>query len=124
VALRAVYFMYVGAACLYVCAKRGLRKASDLLELELWMVVNHHASSGNQVESFIRTSALNLGPSSQYLPGTLGVVQASFQLLVMFLSLSSRYWGYRVHCHPSEFLTVIPPPPPKKKLTRKTLRVH
>ena len=49
-----MYAMCVPGAC------RGQKKALDLLELELRMVVSHHVGAGNEILVFCkRGSALN-----------------------------------------------------------------
>lgn len=46
--LKLPIYLCVGFACLYVCAPCPQKpaKALDPLELELWMVVNHHVGAG------------------------------------------------------------------------------
>ena len=39
--------MFMHTTCV-IGALKAKKKASDLLELELWMVVNHHVGAGNR----------------------------------------------------------------------------
>jgi hypothetical protein len=53
--LRLIYFVYQCFACMYVCiygicepgTHEGLKRASDLLQLELQVVVGCHVGAGN-----------------------------------------------------------------------------
>lgn len=58
--------MYVYALCELFGACEGHKRASDALEIELWMAVNHHVGAGNwtqvplQVQQLLLTSESSL----------------------------------------------------------------
>ena len=65
-----MFYVYECIACMYVrtpvsCSAYGQKRASDPLELELWMVVSRHMGAGNQTQILPLSVLLTTEPSLQ-----------------------------------------------------------